>query len=172
MPIYIERFKDNNFKIKVYDPVIFKKDETVNSITLHLNKILEKPKNRYLVNTGLYTVNPKILKLIPKNTKIDFIQLIQLAKAKKFKIKNINSKIHKRNPSAPFTTSTLQHSASGKFGFGASRTMQIAQRVYQGIDIEGETTGLITYMRTDGTQISKESIVDFRNLIEKNFGKE
>ena len=51
-----------------------------------LNKILEKPKNRYLVNTGLYTVNPKILKLIPKNTKIDFIQLIQLAKTKKFKI--------------------------------------------------------------------------------------
>jgi len=90
----------------------------------------------------------------------------------KFKIKNINSKIHKRNPSAPFTTSTLQQSAFAKFGFGASRTMQIAQRLYQGIDIKGETTGLITYMRTDGTQISKESIVDFRNLIEKNFGKE
>jgi len=90
----------------------------------------------------------------------------------KFKIKDINSKIHKRNPLAPFTTSTLQQTASGKFGFGASRTMQIAQRLYQGVDIEGETTGLITYMRTDGTQISKEAIVDFRNLIEKDFGKE
>jgi len=90
----------------------------------------------------------------------------------KFKIKDINSKIHKRNPLAPFTTSTLQQTASGKFGFGASRTMQIAQRLYQGVDIEGDTTGLITYMRTDGTQISKEAIVDFRNLIEKDFGKE
>jgi len=90
----------------------------------------------------------------------------------KFKIKDINSKVHKRNPLAPFTTSTLQQTASGKFGFGASRTMQIAQRLYQGIDIEGETTGLITYMRTDGTQISKEAIVDFRDLIEKEFGKE
>ena len=90
----------------------------------------------------------------------------------KFKIKDINSKIYKRNPSAPFTTSTLQQTASSKFGFGASRTMQIAQKLYQGIDIDGETTGLITYMRTDGTQISKEAIVDFRNLIENDFGKE
>ena len=89
-----------------------------------------------------------------------------------FKIKDINSKVHKRNPSAPFTTSTLQQTASGKFGFGASRTMQIAQRLYQGVDIEGETTGLITYMRTDGTQISKEAIAHFRNLIEKDFGKQ
>ena len=90
----------------------------------------------------------------------------------KFKIKDIISKVHKRNPLAPFTTSTLQQTASGKFGFGASRTMQIAQRLYQGVDIEGETTGLITYMRTDGTQTSKEAIIDFRNLIEKDFGKE
>ena len=90
----------------------------------------------------------------------------------KFKIKDVNSKVHKRNPLAPFTTSTLQQTASGKFGFGASRTMQIAQRLYQGIDIEGETTGLITYMRTDGTHLSKEAITEFRSLIQKDFGKE
>ena len=66
----------------------------------------------------------------------------------------------------PFTTSTLQQTASGKFGFGASRTMQIAQRLYQGIDIEGDALGLITYMRTDGTQISNEAISDFRNFID------
>ena len=90
----------------------------------------------------------------------------------KFKIKDIVSKVHKRNPLAPFTTSTLQQTASGKFGFGASRTMQIAQRLYQGIDIEGETTGLITYMRTDGTQLSKEAIAEFRTLIENDYGKE
>jgi DNA topoisomerase-1 len=90
----------------------------------------------------------------------------------RFKIKDVNSKIFKRNPLAPFTTSTLQQTASGRFGFGASRTMQIAQRLYQGIDINGETTGLITYMRTDGTNISKEAIDTFRDLIEKDFGKE
>ena len=97
---------------------------------------------------------------------------LDLINKSKFKIKDINSKVHKRNPLAPFTTSTLQQTASGKFGFGASRTMQIAQRLYQGIDIEGETTGLITYMRTDGTQLSKEAIEEFRNLILKDYGKE
>ena len=97
---------------------------------------------------------------------------VKIINKSKFKIKDVNTKIVKRNPLPPFTTSTLQQTASGRFGFGASRTMQIAQRLYQGIDIEGETTGLITYMRTDGTQISKEAIQDFRKLIEKNYGKE
>jgi DNA topoisomerase-1 len=90
----------------------------------------------------------------------------------KFKIKDINSKVYKRNPLAPFTTSTLQQTAFSRFGFGTSRTMQIAQKLYQGVEIEGETTGLITYMRTDGTQISNEAIVEFRDLIANNFGKE
>ena len=104
--------------------------------------------------------------------KSDIDKALNVINKSKFNIKDINSKIHKRNPLAPFTTSTLQQTASGKFGFGASRTMQIAQRLYQGVDIEGETTGLITYMRTDGTQISKEAIADFRSLIEREFGKE
>jgi len=97
---------------------------------------------------------------------------IEIINKSKFKIKDINSKIYKKNPLAPFTTSTLQQTASGKFGFGASRTMQIAQRLYQGVDIRGETTGLITYMRTDGTQISKDAITEFRDLIQNDFGKE
>jgi DNA topoisomerase-1 len=88
----------------------------------------------------------------------------------KFKIADVNSKVFRRNPLAPFTTSTLQQTASGRFGFGASRTMQIAQRLYQGVDIEGETTGLITYMRTDGTNISKEAIGDFRKFITDDYG--
>ena len=82
----------------------------------------------------------------------------------------MNTKLFRRNPLAPFTTSTLQQTASGRFGFGASRTMQIAQRLYQGVDIEGETTGLITYMRTDGTNISKEAIDDFRKFITEDYG--
>jgi len=105
-------------------------------------------------------------------SKIEIDQAIKIINKSKFKIKDINSKIHKRNPLAPFTTSTLQQTASNNFGFGVSRTMQIAQRLYQGIEIDGETTGLITYMRTDGTQISKEAITEFRDLITKDFGKE
>ncbi len=89
----------------------------------------------------------------------------------KFKISDVNSKVFRRNPLAPFTTSTLQQTASGRFGFGASRTMQIAQRLYQGIDIEGETTGLITYMRTDGTNISKEAVDEFRKFIIDDYGQ-
>ena len=99
-------------------------------------------------------------------------QAIDIVNKSKFLIKEVSTKIFKRNPLAPFTTSTLQQTASGKFGFGASRTMQIAQKLYQGIDIEGETTGLITYMRTDGTSISKEAINEFRELIKKDFGDE
>ena len=91
--------------------------------------------------------------------------------SKSYQITDVSSKVYKRNPLAPFTTSTLQQTASGKFGFGASRTMQIAQRLYQGIDIEGDTVGLITYMRTDGTQISKDAIDDFRKFINNTHGK-
>ena len=61
----------------------------------------------------------------------------------------------RRNPFPPFTTSTLQQEASRKLGLGASRTMRIAQQLYEGIDLGGETVGLITYMRTDGVQLSE-----------------
>ncbi len=113
----------------------------------------------------------KIERFTFKN-KAEINKAIEIINKSKFTVKDINSKVHKRNPLAPFTTSTLQQTASGKFGFGASRTMQIAQRLYQGVDIEGETTGLITYMRTDGTQISQEAISEFRELIKGEYGKE
>ncbi len=103
-------------------------------------------------------------------TKNEVQKAIDIINKSKFKITDVNTKIFKRNPLGPFTTSTLQQTASGRFGFGASRTMQIAQRLYQGIDIEGETTGLITYMRTDGTNISNEAIDDFRKFITKDYG--
>ena len=104
--------------------------------------------------------------------KSDSEKALNEIKNQSYKIADVSSKVYRRNPMAPFTTSTLQQTASGKFGFGASRTMQIAQRLYQGIDIEGDTVGLITYMRTDGTQISNEAISDFRNFIDKEHGKE
>ena len=100
-----------------------------------------------------------------KKQEID--KVISVINKSKFTIKDVTSKIFKRNPLGPFTTSTLQQTASGRFGFGATRTMQIAQKLYQGIEIEGETIGLITYMRTDGTNISKDAVSTFRDYIKK-----
>ncbi len=70
-----------------------------------------------------------------------------------FTVASVERKQIRRNPPPPFTTSTLQQEASRKLGFGASRTMRIAQRLYEGVDLDGETVGLITYMRTDGVAI-------------------
>ncbi|MEC6998578.1 MAG: type I DNA topoisomerase, partial [Pseudomonadota bacterium] len=88
----------------------------------------------------------------------------------RFKVNRIESKPGQRNPSAPFTTSTLQQEAARKLGFNAKRTMQIAQLLYQGIEIDGEATGLITYMRTDGTQIAPEAVNETRDVIKADFG--
>ncbi|WP_440909601.1 type I DNA topoisomerase [Candidatus Pelagibacter sp.] len=113
----------------------------------------------------------KIEKFSFKN-KNEINKAIEDIKEKKFSITDISSKIISRNPSGPFTTSTLQQTASSRLGFGASRTMQIAQKLYQGIEIEGETVGLITYMRTDGTNLSVDAINSFRDYIKNDLGAE
>ncbi len=76
----------------------------------------------------------------------------------------------RRNPYPPFTTSTLQQEAARKLGNGATKTMRVAQRLYEGVDIGGETVGLITYMRTDGTQLSQEAVAAMRDRIASDFG--
>ncbi|MFN4207867.1 MAG: type I DNA topoisomerase [Agrobacterium albertimagni] len=87
-----------------------------------------------------------------------------------FAVDSVEAKPVKRNPGPPFTTSTLQQAASSKLGFSASRTMQIAQKLYEGIDIGGETVGLITYMRTDGVQMAPEAIEAARAAVLDQFG--
>lgn len=82
----------------------------------------------------------------------------------------VEAKPARRNPQAPFTTSTLQQEASRKLGFAPAHTMRIAQRLYEGIDIGGETTGLITYMRTDGVSITPEAIPALRKVIGEDYG--
>ena len=89
-----------------------------------------------------------------------------------FSVLSVDTKRTKRQPSAPFTTSTLQQEASRKLGFSASRTMQIAQRLYEGIQVGSETTGLITYMRTDGVQMSSEAIFSLRDEIASTYGEQ
>ncbi|MDC0163519.1 type I DNA topoisomerase [Candidatus Pelagibacter sp.] len=136
-----------------------------------LNVIFKTKENSIILSNINQLEGKKIDKFTFKN-KEEINEAVEKIKKNKYQITDISSKIFIRNPSGPFTTSTLQQMASSKLGFGASRTMQIAQRLYQGIDIEGDTVGLITYMRTDGTNISKESIENFRNYISNNYGKE
>ena len=88
-----------------------------------------------------------------------------------FKALSVEAKPTKRNPAPPFTTSTLQQAASSRLGFSASRTMQVAQKLYEGMDIGGETAGLITYMRTDGVQMAPEAITAARDAIASEFGE-
>ena len=87
-----------------------------------------------------------------------------------FAVASVERREVRRNPFPPFTTSTLQQEASRKLGFGASRTMSVAQRLYEGIDLDGDTVGLITYMRTDGVAIAAEAIAAARRLIGQEFG--
>ena len=87
-----------------------------------------------------------------------------------FTVANIENKTVRRNPYPPFTTSTLQQEASRKLGMGASRTMQVAQKLYEGVDIGGETVGLISYMRTDSITLSAEAIDGARKVIGSDYG--
>jgi DNA topoisomerase-1 len=88
-----------------------------------------------------------------------------------FSVRSIEKQARKRNPYPPFATSTLQMDASRKLGFSAKQTMNIAQRLYEGVDLDGETVGLITYMRTDGVTIIPEAVAAIRRQIENDFGK-
>jgi DNA topoisomerase-1 len=87
-----------------------------------------------------------------------------------FAVASVERKQARRNPFPPFTTSTLQQEGSRKLGLSASRTMRIAQKLYEGINLGGETVGLITYMRTDGVQLSNEAITACRALIGQQYG--
>ena len=94
----------------------------------------------------------------------------QALEAATFGVANVEAKPVKRHPQPPFTTSTLQQEASRKLGFAPAHTMRVAQRLYEGVDIDGETVGLITYMRTDGVQIDGEAISATRRLIDQDYG--
>jgi DNA topoisomerase I len=90
--------------------------------------------------------------------------------AAKFSVTDVESKPARRNPYPPFTTSTLQQEASRKLGMAPAIAMRVAQKLYEGIEISGETVGLITYMRTDGVQMAPEAVAGVRRLIASDFG--
>src|SRR5262249_61074190 len=124
------------------------------------------------------TVVPRITHLEGKNVdKLDpgnevaAKRAVDLINAQKFSIGSVESKPVKRHPAPPFITSSLQMEASRKLGFNAKHTMRIAQGLYEGVDIGGDTVGLITYMRTDGLDVAPEAISEVRHVIDEQYGK-
>ncbi|WP_226578737.1 type I DNA topoisomerase [Halobacillus litoralis] len=107
-------------------------------------------------------------------TQEDVEKIQKRMKGKDFSVDKVNKRERKRNPSLPFTTSSLQQEAARKLNFRAKKTMMIAQQLYEGIDLGGKqgTTGLITYMRTDSTRLSNSAKDDAKQYVENNFGKE
>jgi DNA topoisomerase-1 len=89
----------------------------------------------------------------------------------KLSVISIDKKQRRRNPSPPFTTSTLQQEAARKLGYSAQRTMRLAQQLYEGVDFGDGSVGLITYMRTDSVNLAVDAIREIREVIEKQFGK-
>jgi DNA topoisomerase I len=118
----------------------------------------------------LVTLDGEKLKKFSIATEADALAAKRAVESAPFVIDAVEAKPAKRNPPPPFTTSTLQQEAARKLGFNAQRTMRLAQQLYEGIDIGGETTGLITYMRTDGVDMAGEAIADARRTIDKEFG--
>ncbi|MBU5314217.1 type I DNA topoisomerase [Tissierella carlieri] len=132
---------------------------------------LEKDKEKFEANFYGENINGKETKIELK-TKSDVDDILEKVDNNSFTVSNVKNGTKKRNPYPPYTTSTLQQDASKKLGFSTKKTMIIAQQLYEGIDIKGEgSVGLITYMRTDSTRISKEAIQAANLYIKEHFGE-
>jgi DNA topoisomerase-1 len=118
----------------------------------------------------LVTLDGEKLKKFSLNNEAAANAAKRAVESARFAIDSVEAKPSRRNPPPPFTTSTLQQEAARKLGFNAAQTMRTAQRLYEGVDIGGETTGLITYMRTDGVDMAGEAIADARRVIGGEFG--
>jgi DNA topoisomerase-1 len=121
-------------------------------------------------NARLTHLDGKKLEKLSLGAEADAARAVEAIKARQFSVGEIEIKPVKRHPAPPFITSTLQQEAARKLGFAAKRTMQVAQQLYEGVDVGGETAGLITYMRTDGVQMAGEAIGEARDLIGRNYG--
>jgi DNA topoisomerase-1 len=131
--------------------------------------ILDTPR-REKFEARLTAFDGKKLQKLDISSKAQADDIKAMLEGASFKALSVEAKPTKRNPGPPFTTSTLQQAASSQLGFSAVRTMQVAQRLYEGMDVGGETAGLITYMRTDGVQMAPEALEEARKAIVNEFG--
>ncbi len=119
----------------------------------------------------LIELNGKKLEKFDLNNETAARAAADAIRARALTVTELETKPARRNPPPPFTTSTLTQEAARKLGFTAKRTMQVAQRLYEGVDIGSEgTVGLITYMRTDGVEITSEALTEARSVIKSDFG--
>lgn len=121
------------------------------------------------VPARLFQLNGTKLDKFDINNDAQATAIKQEAEKEAYHVSRVEKKQVKRHPAAPFITSTLQQEAARKLRFGAKKTMQIAQRLYEGITLGGETVGLITYMRTDSVHIAGEALANVRDYIGKNY---
>ncbi len=113
----------------------------------------------------------KKLEKLSIGSEADAKRAVESIEAQAFRIGSVESKPVKRHPAPPFITSTMQMEASRKLGFNAKHTMRIAQQLYEGVTLGGESVGLITYMRTDGLDVAPEAIADARRVIGDQYGQ-
>jgi len=118
----------------------------------------------------LIQLDGKKIEKLSLTNEADAKRAVDAINAQTFAVGSVEAKPVKRNPSPPFITSTLQQEASRKLGFNAKRTMQIAQGLYEGVELAGDVTGLITYMRTDGVTVVPEAVAEAREVIGKKYG--
>ncbi|GAB4572378.1 MAG: type I DNA topoisomerase [Rhodothalassiaceae bacterium] len=119
----------------------------------------------------LVTLDGKTLGKFDLASEADAKRAAEAVSARSFHVASVEKKPVKRHPQPPFTTSTLQQEAARKLGFSASKTMRLAQALYEGKTVDGETMGLITYMRTDGVSLAPEAVAAARKLISARYGE-
>jgi len=158
--LVVEREREiQNFKQEEYwsiEATLSKTDDTKRTFIARLSKIDDKAVGKMDIKTA--DVGKKI---------------VDDLKGAEYQVKEVTTKETKRNPAAPFTTSTLQQEAARKFGMSAKQTMVIAQQLYEGINLGEEGhQGLITYMRTDSLNLAQSALVSIRDVITSEFGKE
>ena len=140
-------------------------------ITAKVQKLKIKNKNEGIFEAKLTEIDKKPLDKFDIKNESEAKKIISDLNGADWSVLEIEKKETKRNAFPPFTTSTLQQSAARKLGFSAKRTMMLAQRLYEGTDIDGDRTGLITYMRTDSLNLSEDSIAAAARFIKNKFGE-
>lgn len=128
-------------------------------------------KSSTIFNAKLIEYDNKKLDKLDIKTSEQASGIKQILENSNFIVRNLETKEVNRAPLAPFTTSTLQQAAATQLGFSSKTTMQIAQKLYEGVEINGETSGLITYLRTDGVQMAPEAINEARTIIKQKYGE-
>ncbi|MEK7609267.1 MAG: type I DNA topoisomerase, partial [Patescibacteria group bacterium] len=139
-------------------------------IIAKLQATSDKRQGENTFEAKLHKINDKILDKFAVKTEAEAKKTLADLENADWKVETIEKKEAKRNAYPPFTTSTLQQSAARKLGFSAKRTMMLAQQLYEGADIDGDRTGLITYMRTDSLNLSADAVTAAAGFIKSNFG--